>query len=96
MKNLNKWFVSSKVRDTNTFWAWTQKYLVPAVYDVKWYNGQPFEYKEGFMSDMSGYLVGMPRFRQLRVKQGRKYSCIIIMENQRTFYNSVETYFKIN
>ena len=42
---------------------------------VKWYNGQPFEYKDGFISDLSGYLVGMPRFRQLRVKPG-EYNCI--------------------
>lgn len=40
------------------------------MYEVKWYNGQAFEYKDGFISDMSGYLVGMPRFRQLRVKPG--------------------------
>ena len=40
------------------------------MYDLKWYNGQPFEYKDGFISDLSGYMVGMPRFRQLRVKEG--------------------------
>ena len=59
-----------QIHNTDSFWAWTKKYLVPAMYEVKWYNGQAFEYKDGFISDLSGYLVGMPRFRQLRVKPG--------------------------
>ena len=59
-----------QIHNADTFWAWTKKYLVPAMYEVKWYNGQAFEYKDGFISDLSGYLVGMPRFRQLRVKPG--------------------------
>ena len=59
-----------QVHNADTFWAWTKKYLVPAMYEVKWYNGQAFEYKDGFISDLSGYLVGMPRFRQLIVKPG--------------------------
>lgn len=41
------------------------------MYDLKWYNGQPFEYKDGFVSDLSNFMVGMPRFRQLRVKSGK-------------------------
>ena len=62
--------ISFQIRNADTFWDWTKKYLVPAMYGVKWYNGRAFEYKDGFISDMSGYLVGMPRFRQLRVKPG--------------------------
>lgn len=41
------------------------------MYDIKWYNGEPFEYKDGFISDLSGYMVGMPRLRQLRVEPGK-------------------------
>lgn len=61
-----------KIHNADTFWAWTKKYLVPAMYEVEWYNGKEFEYKDGFVSDMSSYLVGMPRFRQLRVKPGKR------------------------
>ena len=71
-RNRNNFLLASffQIHNADTFWACTRKYLVPAMYEVKWYNGQAFEYKDGFISDMSGYLVGMPRFRQLRVKPG--------------------------
>lgn len=44
---------------------------MPRLYDVDWYNGRPFEYEEGFLSNRAAFLVGMPRLRQLRVKTGR-------------------------
>ena len=43
---------------------------MPRLYDVEWYNGRPFEYEEGFLSNRAAFLVGMPRMRQLRVKPG--------------------------
>ena len=45
--------------------------MVPGLYKTVWYNGKQFEYKEGFVSNRLGYIVGMPRLRQLRVKQGK-------------------------
>ena len=60
----------SKVRDVGLFWGWTKSYFVPALYNLTWYNGKPFKYKDGFISDKSGYMVGMPRLRQLRVQPG--------------------------
>ena len=45
--------------------------LVPGLYDVTWYNGQPFEYNEGFISNKKNFLVGMPRLRQIRLKKSK-------------------------
>ncbi|XP_074631330.1 polycystin-1-like protein 2 isoform X3 [Acropora palmata] len=61
-------FDKSKVRDVASFWEWSKLYFVPAFYNLEWYNGKPFKYKDGFISDHSSYMVGMPRFRQLRVR----------------------------
>lgn len=44
--------------------------MVPGLYQTVWYNGHQFEYKEGFVSNRKVYIVGMPRLRQLRVKEG--------------------------
>lgn len=44
---------------------------MPNLYNVDWYNGRPFEYEEGFLSNRAAFLVGMPRMRQLRVKTGQ-------------------------
>ena len=48
------------------------------MYNTTLYNGKPFEYKDGFISDLSGYMVGMPRIRQLRVKPGNKKGNIFL------------------
>lgn len=45
--------------------------LVPGLYDVTWYNGQAFEYNEGFISNKKNFLVGMPRLRQIRLKTSK-------------------------
>ena len=45
--------------------------LIPGLYDVTWYNGQPFEYQEGFISTKLTFLMGMPRLRQLRMKTSK-------------------------
>ena len=37
---------------------------------MHWYNGNPFEYKEGFISNREAFMVGMPRLRQARVMPG--------------------------
>ncbi|XP_078351488.1 polycystin-1-like protein 2 [Oculina patagonica] len=62
-----------EVVDTSSLWNWIDEVLVPGLYDVTWYNGQPFDYKEGFISNRQNFLVGMPRLRQIRLK--KRNSC---------------------
>ncbi|XP_078349560.1 polycystin-1-like protein 2 isoform X5 [Oculina patagonica] len=57
-----------KVNSPPAFWKWTNKILVPGLYNVRWYNGDRFEYKEGFISNREGFMVGMPRLRQARIR----------------------------
>ena len=45
---------------------------MPGLYEVTWYNGQKFEYEEGFVSSREAFMVGMPRLRQLRIKPGMR------------------------
>ena len=43
---------------------------VTGLYDAAWYNGEPFEFQEGFISNRHGFMIGMPRLRQLRIRTG--------------------------
>ena len=52
--------------------------LVPGLYDMTWYNGQPFEYKEGFISNKKNFLMGMPRLRQIRLKTSKIYNVLTL------------------
>ncbi|XP_068682590.1 polycystin-1-like protein 2 [Montipora foliosa] len=61
-----------KVNSPPMFWKWTRKVLVPGLYRVRWYNGDPFEYKEGFLSNREAFMVGMPRLRQSRIRPDEK------------------------
>ena len=63
--------IISQVTDTPSLWNWIDEVLVPGLYDVTWYNDQPFEYKEGFVSNKQNFLVGMPRLRQIRLKKSK-------------------------
>ena len=54
----------------DSLWKWIENDLLLSLYNTKWYNGQPFEYKEGFISDKQTFMLGMPRLRHLRVKKG--------------------------
>ena len=63
-------FVIHKVNNPAAFWKWTNNILVPGLYDVTWYNGEKFEYKEGFISNRENFMVGMPRLRQARIRPG--------------------------
>ncbi|KAK3715213.1 hypothetical protein QZH41_018320, partial [Actinostola sp. cb2023] len=56
------------VKDTDSFWQWFETEAIPFLYGVTWYNGQPFRGPEGYISNREGFLIGMPRLRQLRVK----------------------------
>ena len=46
--------------------------FVPGLYNTTWYNGLPFNYDEGFISNRENFLVGMPRLRQVRIRQGKR------------------------
>ena len=59
-----------QVVDIPSLWKWVDNVLVPGLYDVTWYNGQPFQYKEGYISNKQTFMMGMPRIRQLRIKKG--------------------------
>ncbi|RMX60858.1 hypothetical protein pdam_00003501 [Pocillopora damicornis] len=65
----------NEVADNDLFWLWTRNKLVPGLYNVSWYNMQPFAYKEGFMSNKAAFLIGMPRLRQIRVKEEIDIHC---------------------
>lgn len=52
------------------FWDWVKQELLPSLYDTQWYNGEPFEYEEGYLSNREVFMVGMPRLRQLRLRPG--------------------------
>ena len=45
---------------------------------MTWYNGQPFEYKEGFISNKKNFLMGMPRLRQIRLKTSKIYNVLTL------------------
>ena len=67
-----------QIEDTSSLWNWVDETLLPGLYDVTWYNGRPFEYKEGFISNKKTFLIGMPRLRQLRLKPSKiksEYFC---------------------
>ena len=43
--------------------------MLPNLYATEWYNGQAFE-EEDFFSNKKMFIVGLPRLRQARIKQG--------------------------
>jgi len=66
----SNWTFLCQVTDVDSFWVWTRHELIPGLYHVSWYNSQPFDYKEGFVSNREAFLIGLPRLRQIRLKQG--------------------------
>ena len=59
-----------RIANMALFWNWTLAVVLPGLYNTTWYTGRKFEYDEGFISNRVGYMVGMPRLRQLRIKPG--------------------------
>ena len=64
------WTFLCQVTDVDSFWVWTKRELIAGLYHVSWYNSQSFNYKEGFVSNREAFLIGLPRLRQIRLKQG--------------------------
>ena len=73
----------------DSLWKWIENDLLPSLYNTKWYNGQPFEYKEGFISDKQTFMLGMPRLRQQRVKKGEFGLCLVLKHT-----NLIDVYFQ--
>ena len=58
-----------------------RKTFVPGLFDTRWYNGEPFDYDEGFISNRENFLVGMPRLRQVRILPGT-FKCRMTMPSR--------------
>ncbi|CAB3994215.1 polycystic kidney disease 1-like 2 [Paramuricea clavata] len=54
--------------DADSLWMWSRETLIPGLYAGKWYNGKKIE--KGYIANMEDYLVGIPRVRMVRVKNG--------------------------
>ena len=50
--------------------------FLPGVYETKWYNDRPFSSPEGYISSREAFLVGMPRLKQIRVKEGKEHNYV--------------------
>lgn len=91
--SLNNSLIAFKGRNTSSFWHWMRGRLCPALFDTRWYNGWMFEYEEGFVGNRELFLVGMPRLRQIRIKQAN--SCYVtekVNELTKTFSRCVPPY----
>lgn len=53
------------------FFHWARETLVPNLYPAELYNNKSDKYT-GFIDDRYNYLVGISRFRQARVLEGKK------------------------
>ena len=63
-----------QVSDTDSLWMWSRETLIPGLYSTQWYNGKKIQ--EGWLANNEDYLVGVPRLRLLRVKEGRLFYSI--------------------
>ena len=59
-----------QVDSKDAFWEWIEEEFIPGIYDTSWYNGRQFIAPEGYISTREAFLVGMPRLKQVRVKEG--------------------------
>lgn len=49
---------------------WVKEVIIPGLYHEKWYNNLTDD-RHNFISDATGYLIGCPRLRLLRVKKSK-------------------------
>ena len=64
-------FFTFQVDSKEAFWAWINEVFIPGIYGTTWYNDQPFMAPEGYIESREAFLVGMPRLKQVRVKEGK-------------------------
>mgnify|MGYP003572044798 CR=1 FL=1 len=61
-------FDASDVNDGNSFWSWTENTIIPNLYSMRDYRGDPTTKRERkFTVDGYSYRVGPSRLRQLRI-----------------------------
>ncbi|EDO43195.1 predicted protein, partial [Nematostella vectensis] len=58
----------SLVVNIKGFWGYVGNIVLPFAFNERGYNGLP-RHKEGVTADTNLFMIGMPRFRQLRVKR---------------------------
>ena len=62
---------------------------MPGLYHTTWYNGEKFEYTEGFISNRENFMVGMPRMRQARIRPGKITNyCMVLSHKDWKLLNS--------
>ena len=59
-----------QVGDFVGFWTWMANIFAPGIYTTNWYNGEDHN-NTMHISDKVSILIGMPRIRQLRIRQGK-------------------------
>ena len=76
--NISFFYCITKIDSKLAFWEWIEEEFIPGIYDTNWYNGQQFIAPEGYISTRKAFLVGMPRLKQVRVKEGKVIAINII------------------
>ena len=66
-----------QVSNSDSFFSWMAVEFVPGIYAGTWYNGAD-EKLEEYIGNKWSLLVGLPRLRQLRVREGKSIQCDII------------------
>lgn len=59
-----------QITNTTQFWGWIENIFVPEVFVDDWYNGVREKVSE-YIGNKRSILVGMPRLRQLRIKESK-------------------------
>lgn len=82
--NISFFYCITKIDSKLAFWEWIEEEFIPGIYDTTWYNGQQFIAPEGYISNRKAFLVGMPRLKQVRVKEGKVIAINIIRNLRET------------
>ena len=62
--------MKKQITDATQFWEWIENIFLPAAFVDDWYNGHEERVSE-YIGNKRSILVGMPRLRQLRVKESK-------------------------
>ena len=66
----------TKVRDSNDWWTWFDKTLLPNVRVQLWYNQAPPYRLRGYLDDRVNRLIGYAIVRQVSVEKFRRFSLL--------------------
>lgn len=83
----NKMYVFSNIRSINDYWSWIEKIFVPRVQEVLWSDGKQNR-TFWLQHDRTNLMIGWPRLRQLRVKNGRNLSVKRFVLSSKTLLES--------